>query len=93
MSVLPSLAVIVIGIGGFHPVASSFEMSALSSGISSRPSASRSVTTGGTSGFEYVSIRYLPDGETWTACVPSSGVSDTTLPPAPSLVEGSSPTR
>ena len=72
----------MIGIGGFQPVASNFEMSAFSSGITSRPSASRSTTTGGTSGFEYVSMMYLPDGENWIVCVPSSGVSDTTFFPS-----------
>ena len=37
MSVLPSAAVILICIGGFQPVASSFEMSAFSSGMISAP--------------------------------------------------------
>ena len=37
MSVLPSEAIILIGIGGFQPVATSFEMSAFSSGMISAP--------------------------------------------------------
>ena len=53
MSVLPSCAVILIGIGGFQPVASSFEMSAFSSGMTQLAVARRAAsTTGGTSGFE-----------------------------------------
>ena len=55
----------MIGVGGFHPVASSFEMSVRSSGITSRPSASRRVTTGGTSGADDVSIAKRPEGATW----------------------------
>ena len=64
------------GIGGFQPVATSFEMSAFSSGMISLPLASRSVTTAGTSGFDQVSTRYRPDGDTSTAWSPSSGVSE-----------------
>jgi hypothetical protein len=64
MSVLPSAAFIVMGVGGFHPVASSFEMSVRSSAITSCPSASRKVTTGGTFGVDAVSITYRPEGAT-----------------------------
>ena len=64
MSVLPSAAVILICIGGFQPVASSFEMSAFSSGMISAPVVpSRSVVSGATSGCENVSTMYLPSGE------------------------------
>ena len=64
MSVLPSDAVILICIGGFQPVATSFEMSAFSSGMISSPVfASRSVVSGATSGCEKVSTTYLPSGE------------------------------
>ena len=52
-SVWPSRAFTVIGVGGFQPVASSFEMSAFSSSAISLPVvASRSTATGGASGFE-----------------------------------------
>ena len=51
-SVAPSRALTVIGSGGFQPVASSFEMSAFSSVMIVRPSASRSSVTGGVSGVE-----------------------------------------
>jgi hypothetical protein len=74
---LPSAAIILIGIGGFHPVARSFEMSAFSSGRTSLPPVSRSATTGGASGFDQVSTSYIADGDSCIVCVPSSGVSDT----------------
>ena len=83
MSVLPSAAVILICIGGFQPVASSFEMSAFSSGMISAPVApSRSVVSGATSGCENVSTTYLPSGEICTECVPLSGVSETLFLPS-----------
>jgi hypothetical protein len=63
MSVVPSSAFIVIGIGGFHPVASKREMSARSSGITNLPFAFRNAVTGGMSGLLYVSIRYAPEGD------------------------------
>ena len=53
MSVLPSCAVILIGIGGFQPVASSFEMSAFSSGSTQLAVARREARRpAATSGFE-----------------------------------------
>jgi hypothetical protein len=75
--VLPSRAVVMIGTGGFHPAATRRAMSAFSIGITMRPLArtSRSTTTGGVSGVEYVSTRYRPSGETWIAWSPLSGVS------------------
>ncbi len=76
MSVLPSFAFIVIGIGGFQPVARSFEMSACSSLTSSLPLPSRSATTGGTSGCDQVSRRWRPEGDSCTVWSPTSGVSD-----------------
>src|SRR5262245_54519934 len=62
-SVFPSAALTLIRVGGFQPRATSREMSAFSSSITSFPAASRSSTAGGTSALEYVSTRYFPDGE------------------------------
>jgi len=51
--VTPSRALLrVIGTGGFHPDATSLEMSAFSRASTSLPSASRTWDVGGTSGFE-----------------------------------------
>jgi hypothetical protein len=52
MSVWPSAAFTLNGMGGFQPAASSFEMSAFSRGMTSLPLASRRLTTGGASGLE-----------------------------------------
>ncbi len=52
MSVLPSRALTVKGMGGFQPVASSAEMSAFSTVARSPPRASRTTVTGGSVGVE-----------------------------------------
>ena len=58
MSVLPSCAVILIGIGGFQPVGEQLrDVGLLEREHGAIRSASRSTTTGGASGFEYVSTR------------------------------------
>ena len=81
MSVLPSCAVILIGIGGFQPVASSFEMSAFSSGM-----IELAVAVAQRDDRRHVRLRVrvdrgsLPDGDSCIVCVPSSGVSDTAGP-------------
>src|SRR6187551_3537264 len=76
-SVVPSAAFTLTGIGGFHPDAIKRLTSAFSNGITSLPFASRKFTTGGTSGDEYVSIRYWPLGDNCMLWSPTSGVSDT----------------
>jgi hypothetical protein len=52
MSVFPSRAFTVKGVGGFQPLARSREMSAFSSGITTLPFASRSTVTGVVVGVE-----------------------------------------
>src|SRR5690242_9206999 len=73
-SVLPSRAFTEITIGGFHPEATSLEMSAFSSGTTTLPVLSRRTETGGTSGWEYTSTKYFPSGENDTSWSPTSGV-------------------
>ncbi len=51
-------------------------MSAFSSGNTTLPAELRSTVTGGVSAVEYVSTIHLPSGESFTACWPTSGVSD-----------------
>ena len=75
MSVLPSRAFIVTGVGGRQPVASRREMSAFSSVCTMRPPMSRSTVTGGVSGVEYVSTKYRPSGDIVTTWFAFSGVS------------------
>jgi hypothetical protein len=62
MSVVPSRAFMVIGVGGRQPAATRRETSARSSSISTRPFPSRSTLTGGVAGVEYVSMNDRPSG-------------------------------
>ena len=63
----PPRSFTVIGMGGFQPVASRREMSAFSSDSTTLPVASRNTEVEATSGFEKLSTKYLPDGDTDTA--------------------------
>ena len=53
----------MIGIGGFQPVAVRRLMSIFSSCSTSLPVSSRSTEVVGTSGFEKLSTKYFPDGD------------------------------
>src|SRR5205807_8292180 len=76
----------VIASGGFHPAATSFEMSAFSSVASDFPFAARNTLTGGASGFEKLSTKYRPEAESVTSWFASSGVSSfSPLPSKPTL--------
>jgi hypothetical protein len=75
---LPSRAFTVIGVGGFQPASTSFEMSTRSSSIITVPLRSRSTLTGGVTGVEYTSTNDVPDGDAMIPCSASSGVSSVT---------------
>ena len=76
MSVLPSRPLALKVSGAVHPLASSAEMSAFSSGMTVLPvSALRTSATGACCGVLYTSTIYLWSDEYQQRCIPSSGVS------------------
>src|SRR5690606_9650288 len=82
-SVLPSRALTVNGTGGTQPAAFSREMSAVATVATVLPSsARRSTVTGGSTGVDQASTKYVPSGDRVTVWSAASGVSSTGSPPS-----------